>query len=176
MNLCDEAMQEAGETWRHAFYAMALDTALIVFFQLNSRQQHSSQTLHSTSRSRQTSDTCIRSPLSATGSHTEANNSHSTSAHMLPPPTLDPSDDVSHCPDPSCPARFTGSSQKGNLQRHLKTALPHNQEALHKCDLCQETFNRTDNLQQHLRRIHKTDPHLKRKTTRSRRKDKDTGG
>lgn len=167
-SLCDEAMQEIGENWRHGFYALALNTALIISFQVNNRQQILSANTQFTSHGRDNGDDSSETYRDAIISPTVADNIHSGLCETMLPITLNSSDDVSHCPRSSCPAIFTGSYQKGNLERHLKYARHHNQDALFECGICHKTIGRADNLQQHLRNKHKVVPSVTRKGTRSR--------
>ena len=165
-----------GENWRYGFYAIALNTALITSFQLNNRQRHLSAISQRGSRSRSISDTHIRSPMGTTTSDMAPIYNHPASAaHMLLAPIIEPSADLSYCYHPSCGATFKGSYQRANLERHLRTTLHHNQGAQLTCEICLKHFTRTDNLQHHLRRIHKVDPRLRRKNTRSRQESGDVG-
>ena len=165
-------MQELGENWRDGFYAKALDTALITSFQLNNRQRYLSGSSPDRSRN---GDTDTTSSVGASIPYPVPNYNHSTSAHTSLPLTLESSNDVSRCPHPSCQATFKGAYLKANLERHLKTALHHNQHALFKCEICQKPMTRKDNLQQHLRKMHNVDPPMERSSDSSRRESRDIG-
>ena len=161
--LCDAVMKELGLHWRNHFYEAILGTVLATAAESSRYQRHALQIPPAT-------------PSDNFNTSYNASTSTSTASAAMPPVVLHtataysldsvltssaPSDDVSYCPDSSCKASFTGSRRKTNLTRHLKTALHHNQGTQLTCWVCQASFGRTDNLQQHVRNIHGLDPGFK---------------
>ena len=167
-------MQDIGKDWRNHFYARALDTVLILFLHLNNSPRRRPSNLQLAPGSRLDRETCFETPQGVPTSHTPAKHNHPTATRMSLPPTPISDDDVLYCPDPSCQASFRGSWRKANLERHQRTALHHNQTALFACEFCQSTFSRADNVQQHMRKIHKVDPPLKKKSNHHGQERKDT--
>lgn len=165
-------MKEWGLRWRNHFYETILGTVLATASEFSYYRDNTLQ---------------IPATIPFPNLNVSYGPGTSTASATIPPTEFDApplstyspqtssasKDDVSYCPHPSCKASFTGSSQRTNLQRHLKFALHHNQDALFECGLCHKTISRTDNLQQHLRNIHGLDPALKRQRTSKSPKRKD---
>ena len=155
-------MKDLGPHWRNPFYDVILGTVLATSAERSRYEGHATKIPSATpldnfdlSYNASTSTGLTSAPTPPV-----VHASTVSSPNLVPTPSA-PSDDVSHCPDSSCKASFTGSSRKTNLKRHLRTALHHNKDAQFKCKVCQATFGRTDNLQQHVRNIHGLDPGLK---------------
>lgn len=169
-------MREWGLQWRNQFYEIILGTVLATASEFNRYRGHALQDSPATPfGSLNVSYSAGKPNASAAMPPAELDASSSFSPCTLQ--TLPPSsDDASYCPDSSCKASFTGSSKKTNLERHLRTALHHNQDARPKCEVCGVTFSRPDNVQQHLRNIHGLDPALKRQRKSSSPKRRGVGG
>ena len=155
-------MREWGLQWRNQFYGTILGTVLATASELSRYRGHAPQDPPATPSSNLNASYSADMPnASAAMPPAEVDASSTFSPCTLQ--TLPPSSyDVSYCPDSSCKASFTGSSHRTNLERHLRTALHHNQDARPRCEVCGMTFSRSDNVQQHLRNIHGLDPALKR--------------
>ena len=157
-------MKEVGLHWRNHFYEAVLGTVLATASELRPcRGQYFQNAPVAPS-----TDSAAMLPAELDSSSSSSPCSVQTSSAF--------GDDVSHCPDPSCNASFTGSSQKTNLKRHLKWVLHHNQDAQSKCDLCQKTICRSDNLKQHMRNMHGVESASKSQTTRGSPKRRRAGG
>lgn len=155
-------MKEPGLHWRNKFYEAILGTVLATASELSPCRGHAIQSPPATSF-----DNLNMGYNAGTGTASVAMppaepDASSPSSPYLRQTSSAPSDDACYCPDPSCKASFTGSSQRTNLERHLRTALHHNQDTRFKCEICQMSLSRPDNLQQHLRNIHGLEPVLKR--------------
>lgn len=169
-------MKEQGLQWRNNFYEIILGTVLATASEFSLYRGHALQVPHATPiGSLNVSYSASMPNASAAMPPAEVDTSGSLSPHtpQSSPATID---DASYCPDISCKASFTGSSQKTNLERHLRTALHHNKDARPQCEVCGETFSRLDNLQQHLRNIHGLDPVLRVQRENSSRKRRGVGG
>ncbi len=161
-------MKEWGLKWRNHFYDIILETVLATVSEFSWYRGHALQIPSATIIGSKNGSYNAGTPTdNAAMPRAELDASSSSSPCTLQTSSA-PRDDASHCPRPSCNASFTGSSQRTNLERHLRTALHHNQDARFKCEFCLLPFSRLDNLQQHLRNIHDLDPVLKaqRKTSR----------
>lgn len=160
-------MTLSGLQWRNRFYEIILGTVLATVSESSRYRGHALQVSPAVP-----SDILNVSYDPGTSTASTAMGPVELDASSLMPPhslqtSLALSDDISYCPDPSCKASFTGSFQRTNLGRHLRTALHHNQDARFKCEVCRVAFSRPDNLQQHLRNIHGLDPALKSQSTRA---------
>ena len=153
--LCDEVMKESGLHWRDPFYEAILGTVIATASELHHGKGHTFHTPPVTPSDQLNGSQNILPPTaSAATSPLEPHTATSSS----PEPIQPPSEPISHCPDPTCKASFRGASQKSNLNRHLRSALHHKQDSLFKCEFCTSAFGRSDNLQQHVRKIHGVDP------------------
>lgn len=154
-------MKECGLLWRNQSYEVILGTVLATAAELSRFRGHALPIPPATPlENLNLSYNASTPPASAAISPAVLHASTPCSPNLVQA-SLAASDDASHCPDPSCKALFTGSSQTTNLRRHLRTALHHNQDAKFECGICRVTFGRPDNLQQHIRNVHGLDPALK---------------
>ena len=151
-------MREWGLQWRNQFYETILGTVLATASESSRYRGHAFQDPPATPLGSLNASYSADMP-NASAAEVDASSSFSPCTLQTLPSS---SYDVSYCPDSSCKASFTGSSQRTNLERHLRTALHHNQDARPKCEVCEVTFSRSDNVQQHLRNIHGLDSALKR--------------
>ena len=157
-------MKDLGPHWRNHFYETILGTILATAAESSRHQGHALQIPPSTpvKNYNPSYNASTSTPSSsATTPPVVLHASTTSSPNPVSSPSA-PSDGVSYCPDPACQASFTGSRRQTNLERHLKTALHHNQDTQLKCWVCHVAFSRTDNLKQHVRNIHGLDPGLKR--------------
>ena len=156
--LCDEVMKESGLHWRDPFYEAILGTVIATASELHHGRGHTFQTPPVTPSSQHSqSQNIVPSNASAATSSIELHTATTLSSPDPIKPSSDASTHISHCPDPTCKASFKGASQKSNLNRHLRSALHHKQDSLFKCEFCKSAFGRSDNLQQHVRKVHGVD-------------------
>ena len=150
-------MKESGLHWRDPFYEAILGTVIATASELRHSKGHAFQTSPVTpSDQLSLSQDIVPPTTSAATSLTEPDTATLSSPDPIQPSSaLD--EHISYCPDPTCKASFKGASQKSNLNRHLRSALHHKQDSLFKCDFCKSAFGRSDNLQQHVRKIHGVD-------------------
>ena len=157
-HLCDEVMKESGLHWRDPFYEAILGTVIATASELHHSKGHAFQTPPVTPCSQHNlSQNILPSDASAATSLLKPHTAIPSSPDPIQP-SSDASTHISYCPDPTCKASFKGASQKSNLNRHLRSALHHKQDSLFKCEFCKSAFGRSDNLQQHVRKIHGVDP------------------
>ena len=151
-------MKESGLHWRDSFYEAILGTVIATASELHHSRGHAFQNPPLTPSDQLSWSQNIVPPTASAASF--SNEPHTATLFFPDPikPSSDASTNISHCPDPTCKASFKGASQKSNLNRHLKSALHHKQDSLFKCEFCKSAFGRSDNLQQHIRKIHGVDP------------------
>ena len=151
-------MKESGLHWRDPFYEAILGTVIATASELHHSKAHTFQTppVTPSDQLNRNQNTLILT-ASAAPSSIEPQTAPSPPPDAVQPSPA-PSEPISHCPDPTCKASFRGASQKSNLNRHLRSALHHKQDSLFKCEFCNSAFGRSDNLQQHVRKIHGVDP------------------
>ena len=149
-------MRESGPQWRDESYKIHLDMVLATATEFIRYRNYAPQV----------SSTALLGKLSVSDSAavppTELEGSSSLSPRTLPPP----SEDTLYCP--LCNAPSKGANRRSNLNRHLATALHHNQDARPKCEVCGKTFSRHDNLQHHLRSMHGLEPAVRGQSRRGR--------
>ena len=156
-HLCDEVMKESGLHWRDSFYEAILGTVIATASELHHSRGHAFHPPPLTPSDQLSLSQNILPPTaSAATSLLEPHTATLSSPDPFQPSSA-PSKHISHCPDPTCKASFKGASQKSNLNRHLRSALHHKQDSLFKCEFCKSAFGRSDNLQQHVRKIHGVD-------------------
>ena len=152
-------MKESGFHWRDSSYEAILGTVVATASELYHSGGHTFQTPPVTSLDKiSLSQNIVSSTTNAASPLTRLDIPKDSSSSISIQPSSAASEDVSHCPDPTCKASFKGASQKSNLNRHLRSVLHHKQGSLFKCEFCKSAFGRSDNLQQHIRKIHGVDP------------------
>ena len=156
-HLCDEVMKESGLHWRDPFYEAILGTVNATASELHHSRGHAFQTPPVTPSAQLLNQNTLRATVSAATSVLEPHIAPFSSSDPIQRSSA-PTEHISYCPDPTCKASFKGASQKSNLNRHLRSALHHKQDSLFKCEFCKSAFGRSDNLQQHVRKIHGVDP------------------
>lgn len=158
-------MQEWGLHWRNHFYEIILGTVLATASEFSHCRGHALRIPPATPLGNLNVSCNAHTPTASTAIPIAELDASSSSSSYSRQTSLARSEDASYCPDQSCKASFTGTSQKTNLERHKRTALHHNQDARFKCEVCHNPFSRSDNLQQHLRNIHGLDPASKGQRT-----------
>lgn len=199
-------MHEAGPDWRDRCYATHLDMVLISVVEMDNRQRleqivprhgrsnevdqkfDTKQTLAESNLETSSTErqTLIDASPSTIASSTFTNESSpktqpsptATPESSFPTPSPSSETNVTHCS--LCPAQFTGSlrDRSSNLRRHMRTTRNHGTFMALSCTVpgCNAVISRSDNLDKHIRTVHKGDEStmLRRQGARKRRRDVDT--